>query len=161
MNLSLDWPGHRILALGARLYLGGLFVWASLHKIASPSTFALDVATYQFLPLIAVNLFALLVPWLEALAGALLLVGIRVRAAALVVASLMLAFMVALAWALHLGLDMSCGCFASESATTEHPISWLTLLRDTGWLALAIYVMIFDVRPLGLVSLIQRKRRTS
>ena len=48
----------------------------------------------------------------------------------------------ALAWALHLDLDMSCGCFASSS--DADPISGMTMLRDGGGLALALYVLIFD-----------------
>jgi uncharacterized membrane protein YphA (DoxX/SURF4 family) len=144
----LAWRGHTWIAAPARLYLGFVFVYASFHKIAHPATFALDVATYQLLPLELVNLAALILPWVELLAGVMIIVGFRTRAAALLIAGMMVVFMVALGWALHLGLDMSCGCFASSS--DEDPISWRTLLRDGGWLALALYVLICDRRPLGV-----------
>ena len=140
----------RFVALFARLYLGWLFVTASLHKIAQPAVFAVDVATYQLLPIWAVNAFAIVVPWVELGAGALLVLGIRVRASALLMACMMVSFMVALGWALHLELDMTCGCFASQGATDEDPISSWTLLRDTGWLLLAAYVVVADRRPIGL-----------
>jgi uncharacterized membrane protein YphA (DoxX/SURF4 family) len=145
----VSWRGHAGLALAARLYLGGLFVWASWHKIADPGAFALDVATYQFLPLVLINAFALVLPWVELVAGGMLLVGLRVRAAALLVALMMLAFLVALGHALSSGLDLSCGCFASGGAEAD-PISWKTMARDAGWLALAIYVLVVDRRPLGV-----------
>ena len=152
------WPGHSWLALPARLYLGGVFLLACYHKILHPDLFALDVATYQFLPLALVNLFAITLPWVELGAGVQLVIGWRPRPSALLVALMMVAFMVALGWALHKGLDMSCGCFASSGAD-EDPISAATLWRDAGWLALALYVLFLDRNPLGLDRLLARKRK--
>lgn len=152
-----DWVGYRWLGLVVRLYLGWLFIAASLHKIIEPSVFALDVATYQFLPYYLVNLFAIVVPWVELLIGAQLLLGVRVRAAALLVALLMLSFIIALLWALYLGLDMSCGCFASQAASADDAISWATMLRDLAWLGLSLYVLFLDRRPFGVHLLLNRK----
>lgn len=151
------WAGHRWLALAARVYLGFVFIVACWHKILAPGTFALDVATYQFLPLWAINFFALVLPWVELLAGILLVIGVRVRAAALLVVLMMASFIVALVWALHLGLDMACGCFASQAATEDDPISWKTLARDGLWLALGAYVLAFDRKPLGMARIPFRK----
>ncbi|MFC1643012.1 MauE/DoxX family redox-associated membrane protein [Myxococcota bacterium] len=159
MKSWISWRGHRWLGFPARLYLGWVFLIACVHKILHPGSFAVDVATYQFLPLSTVNLFALTVPWMELGAGALLVLGIRVRAAALVVSGLMVSFMIALAWALHLGLDMSCGCFASQAAAENDPISWHTLGRDAGWLLLGLYVLFFDHHPIGLETLKRRQDR--
>jgi putative oxidoreductase len=148
-----DCSGHRWLGLLVRLYLGSLFIIACLHKIQHPETFAIDVATYQLLPEVSVNLFSLAVPWIELAVGVMLVIGWRVRAAALVVSCLMVGFMLALGWALAKGLDMSCGCFASQSAKEQDPISWRTLLRDSAWLLLGLYITWFDRRPLGLDQL--------
>ena len=150
MNRFLNSPGHAWLGLPARLYLGMVFLLACYHKILHPGTFAVDVATYQFLPLSTVNLFALTVPWIELVVGIMLVLGLRVQACGLIVSGLMVSFMVALGWALHLGLDMSCGCFASQAATEDDPISWHTLVRDSVWLVLGLYVMLFDRHPIGL-----------
>jgi uncharacterized membrane protein YphA (DoxX/SURF4 family) len=150
---------NQLAALAVRLYLGWLFLEASWHKIAHPASFALDVATYQFLPLYWVNLFAIIVPWVEAMTGVLLLLGTRVRAAALLVVGMMMSFVIALAWALHLGLDMSCGCFASQGAVGEDPISGWTMLRDGVWLAMGLYVLFGDRDPIGINSWISRGRR--
>jgi len=138
------------LLLVARVYLGLVFVIASWHKILAPEIFALDVATYQFLPLWATNGFALVLPWVELLAGTMLILGLRARAAALLTLCMMLSFILALLWALHLGLDMACGCFASQAATTEDPISWHTMVRDLVWFSLALYVLTLDQARLGL-----------
>ena len=104
MNRFLSWSGHAWLALPARVYVGVVFLLACYHKILHPGVFAVDVATYQFLPLSTVNLFALTVPWMELCVGIMLVVGVRIQAASLVVAGLMTSFMIALGWALHLGL---------------------------------------------------------
>lgn len=148
----LSWVG-----LGVRVYLGWLFLSASWHKVITPASFALDVATYQLLPRVLINGFAIVVPWVELIVGLLLLMGYRTRAAALLVALLMSSFLVALLWALHLGLDMSCGCFASQAAATEDTISWRTVVRDVVWLGLGVFVLVFDHEPLGIERLLSKK----
>jgi putative oxidoreductase len=153
-----DWAGHPVLGLAARLYLGLVFLLACLHKIAEPEAFAIDIATYQFLPLVFINAFALVLPMVELVAGVMIIVGLRARASALLIALMMLAFMIGLSHALHLGLDMSCGCFASSEAADGHSISGMTLLRDAAWLALALYVLVFDRRPLGLDRWLSRRQ---
>lgn len=157
MRAWFDWRGHSVLALAARLYLGIIFLLACWHKILEPAAFALDIATYQILPLGLVNLQAIVLPWVELAAGLMLLLGFRTRAAALLVAGMMVMFTVAISIAVAKGLDMSCGCFASQGAA-EDPISWRTIARDGSWLLLAVYVVIFDRRPLGLDRLFGRRK---
>jgi uncharacterized membrane protein YphA (DoxX/SURF4 family) len=144
-----EWRGHAWLALTARLYLGMIFLLACWHKILDPGAFALDIATYQIMPLGLVNLMAIVLPWIELAAAILLVAGFRTRAAALLIATMMTTFTIAIAIAVGKGLDMSCGCFASQGAA-EDPISYRTVLRDAGWLLLALYVLVFDRKPLGV-----------
>ena len=157
MTTFLDWSGHRWVALAARVYLGAVFLLACSHKILHPDAFAVDVATYQILPLSLVNLFAITLPWVELGAGLMLVLGFRTRAGALLVTGMMAVFLAALVIALAKGLDMSCGCFASQGAEAD-PISYRTVLRDLGWLALALYVLWLDRNPVGLDSWIDRRR---
>jgi putative oxidoreductase len=149
-----DWRGHGVLAFAARLYLGTIFLAACWHKIVEPGAFAIDIATYQILPLGLVNLLAIVLPWVELAAGFMLLVGFRTRAAALLVAGMMAMFTVAIAIAVSKGLDMSCGCFASQGSA-EDPISWRTIARDMAWLGLALYVLTVDRLPIGLDRLLR------
>ncbi len=146
-----------MIGLLVRFYLGWLFLAACWHKLLQPAAFALDVATYQLLPLALVNLFALVVPWIELLVGGLVIIGYRTRAAMLLIALLMMSFLIALLYALFLGLDMSCGCFASQSAAAEDAISWATVARDVGWLALSLYALFFDRNPIGIERILIRK----
>jgi uncharacterized membrane protein YphA (DoxX/SURF4 family) len=138
-----------LLALPARVYLAVVFLLACWHKLLDPASFALDIATYQILPTVLVNPMALLLPWVELLAGLMLLLAFRTRAAALLIAGMMFMFTVAITIAVIRGLEMSCGCFASQGLV-EDPISWFTVLRDLSWLALALFVLFLDRRPLGL-----------
>ncbi len=158
MRAFLDWRGHGVLALGARLYLGAIFLLACPHKILEPSAFALDIATYQILPLGLVNLLAIVLPWVELAAALMLILGFRTRAAALLAMGMLAMFTVAIASAVAKGLDMSCGCFASQGSA-EDPISWQTIVRDASWLLLAVYIFILDRSPLGLDRLFGRRKK--
>jgi len=137
------------IALPVRLYLGGVFLFACYHKIMDPYHFAIDVATYQFLPLYLINIMAIVMPWVELAAGLMLVLGIRTRAAGLMCSVMMIMFIIALMWALHLELDMSCGCFASSGTETD-PISLKTIGRDSVWLVMSLYIFIFDTDSIGV-----------
>ncbi len=159
MTRFLNWPYHGLLALPIRWYLAYVFIIASLHKIAHPEMFAVDVATYGVLPLALINPMAIVLPWVEVICGGMLVVGFRSRAAALLVAGMMVMFIVALAAALYQGLDMSCGCFASSAANNEDPISYKTVLRDAAWLFLSIWVVVLDRDPVGIERLWRKRRQ--
>ena len=149
-------PAHSFIALAVRFYLAWVFISACIHKLVDPTSFAIDIATYQMLPLVFINPLAIVLPYVELGTGIMLVIGLRARAAALMVCGMMLMFMIALSYALSHDLSISCGCFASNAAAGSDPISGLTMLRDSAWLILAIYVVIFDRNPIGVDRLIAR-----
>jgi len=149
MKRLLEWKGHAFVGLVVRIYLGLVFLFACYHKILDPAAFALDIATYQILPLALINLMAIVLPWVELVAAVMLIAAWHTRTAALLIIAMMAIFTVAIMIALAKGLDMSCGCFASQGAVDD-PISWRTVLRDLGWLLLAVYIWVFDRRPIGI-----------
>ena len=149
MSGFMKWKGHSWISLPMRQYIGFVFVFACIHKIAHPAIFAMDVATYQILPLQLINLMAITLPWIELFAGIMIIIGWRTRAASLCIAGMMAMFLVAIIIALTKGLEMSCGCFASQ-AMEEDPISYMTVLRDLGWTIIPLYVLFFDKNPLGV-----------
>lgn len=102
--------------------LGVVFVYASLDKIAHPEAFAKIVYHYQMIgpskaiPPALPNVFAVALPWIELVAGVLLLFGIWRREAAALVALLLAMFLVAVGSALARGIDVAnCGCFTVTS----------------------------------------------
>lgn len=149
MNRFLTWAGHSWLSLPIRVYLGVVFIAACLHKIAHPGVFALDVATYDILSLALINPMAIILPYIELIAGIMLIVGFRSRASALAVLGMMFMFIIAVVLALYKGLDMSCGCFASQSMEQE-PMGTMTVLRDLSWFVMSLYVVLFDRNPIGI-----------
>lgn len=136
------------LAVPVRVYLGVVFVAASIYKIAEPHEFAISIATYDILPLELVNPMAILLPWIEVVCGVTLIAGIWTRASALCILGMMVMFVAAILVALAKDLQMSCGCFASAEAEDE--IAAGTVLRDLAWTAGAAYVLVVDDGRFGL-----------
>jgi len=130
-------PRH--VAIAARLILGGVFIYASIDKILHPAAFAEAVFNYQILPSQLINLMALILPWLELILGVLLLSGIWVSGAVLGVNLLMVTFLAAIIFNTARGLNISCGCFSTE--TTASGLSGWTVLRDVFFFSLSAYLL--------------------
>jgi len=137
MGVGALFPRSALLL--ARLFLGLVFIAASAEKIVRPEAFAAVVLNYRILPEFLVNPAALLLPWTEAVVGLALLAGVLLPGAALVAAGLMGVFFSALLFNVARGLDIHCGCFTLE--VTGEPLTWWYLLRDSGLLALSVYVL--------------------
>ncbi len=135
------------LSLFLRIYIGGIFIYASLHKITHPDMFAIDIATYDILPLYLVNIMAIVLPYIEFFSGVLLIAGPFQKEAALLISGMMFMFFIAIIIAIYKGIEASCGCFASQSIE-EDPISYKTVIRDFIWLIISLYVLFLDRRPL-------------
>jgi uncharacterized membrane protein YphA (DoxX/SURF4 family) len=91
------------------------------------------------LPYWAVNLTALIMPWLELASGVLLVLGVRTKSAAALVGGMLLLFSLVILVTLLRGIPIGCGCFTS----VEEPLGWGTLWRDLLWLAMTLQVYIF------------------
>jgi uncharacterized membrane protein YphA (DoxX/SURF4 family) len=124
---------RRILALLLRLGLGAVFVAASVPKILDPAGFSRNVFHYDILPVGLVNVVAILLPWVELCVGVCLIVGFRVRGAALVAIGSLVIFTAAMASALARGLNIDCGCFK----TSGTPLGPERLVGDVGLLVAA------------------------
>jgi uncharacterized membrane protein YphA (DoxX/SURF4 family) len=130
-----------------RLLLGAVFIVASIDKIAHPAEFAEIVENYQILPVHLVNIASIVLPWLEALLGALILFGLWLPGATALASLLLVVFLAALSSAVARGIDVHCGCFSTNAAGPAHT-AW-SVARDLLFLLLAAYVTIrvFRTRP--------------
>ena len=108
-----------------RLVIGIIFLYAGAMKIADPAGFAQALYNYRLLPGWAINPLAITLPWVEGVAGASLLLGIRTLGGGVVASVLFAVFVAALGINLIRGLDISCGCFSAAS-----PITWFHLAGD-------------------------------
>ncbi|MFA5906644.1 MAG: MauE/DoxX family redox-associated membrane protein [Desulfobacula sp.] len=134
------WIRHPVSALLVRFYLGGLFIYASLNKINFPAEFSDNIAAYVLVPHFFVNPMAVFMPWIELVSGVCLVAGIRVRASATVICTLLALFITALVIVLLKKTPIDCGCFQNVG----DPVSHVTLIRDLIWLAMGVYVFRYD-----------------
>ncbi|SPF46991.1 DoxX family protein [Syntrophobacter sp. SbD1] len=141
---------ERYLFLCTRLVLGAIFIAASISKIAYPPDFAKVVANYRILPDYLVNIVAVVLPWLEAVVGALIVCGRWLPGAVALANVLLLVFFGAMAQAAARGIDLHCGCFSSKAAGAPHMLWYLA--RDFLFLLLGAAVMIRLVRERFLVT---------
>jgi uncharacterized membrane protein YphA (DoxX/SURF4 family) len=142
------------LHLVLRLVLGLYFVYASLDKIADPAAFARIVYQWQVVGPVPSNMVAVVLPWVESVAGLLLIAGVWTRDAAGVVAVMLVVFLVAAGLVLARGIDVdNCGCTSVTAAETDTgwPPTWM---RGVGWyliirnlLMLAGALVLFGVEP--------------
>lgn len=130
---------HPVVVLAARVVLGSVFVIAGVEKIANPDAFAKAINNYQLLPYGTLNVMALVLPWLEVLAGAFLVFGVRLRASAAVTGLMLIVFIGAIASAMMRGLSIDCGCFSQGSVASE-PVGWKKIVEDVALLILAIQI---------------------
>ncbi len=145
----LDWLGTL-----ARLVLGAVMVVAGALKVTHPGESARAVQAYQLLPYEVSKLVGYGLPLLEIIIGALLLLGLLTRGAAVITTLLMAAFVIGIASAWARGLSIDCGCFGGggtiDKAATAYP---LELARDTALLLTGAYLC---WRPRSALSLDRR-----
>ena len=133
------------LSIRAQLALGAIFVAAAVPKILDPPSFAHRVYNYRLLPGAAVNAAALVLPWIELLAGLALVVGFWKRTAAGIAGVLLLVFVMALAINLARRNPVECGCFdvKSEGKPRAELLADMrgTIARDAGLFLLVLQVL--------------------
>ena len=93
-----------------RIYLALIFILSGLEKINDLSSFSQSIENYRVIPLALVNIIAIIVPWLELIAGGLLLLGFYIKENSTIILVLLTAFTAAIISAVLRGLDIDCGC---------------------------------------------------
>jgi len=133
------------IELAARWILGATFIYASYSKILAPAVFAKIIFGYDLFPASLINLAAIILPFVELIAGLALIIGYYPRSAALVINVMLLAFIVSLSINIIRGHEFDCGCFAINAANPS-AFSGELLIRDFFYLALGIHVLLFRKR---------------
>ncbi len=138
----------RHVAFIGRWLLGLVFIASALGKIVDPAAFADNVAAYRLLPVQFVNLFAMVMPWLELLVGLSLINRVGFRSGALLAVILDIVFIGAASSAIARGLDIECGCIT----IARSKVGWSLIIRDAVLLVLATMVLLHSDRPKTVVS---------
>lgn len=147
---------HPLLIALLRVALGAVFIVASLDKLQNPEAFAITIANYRILPYTFANGMAIVLPWLEIITGAFLVLGIWSRACTMIVCGLLVVFAVAIAQALARGLDITCGCFATNPDSEK--MSLWTLIWDLIWLSWGILIWRFDQGQYAVFKLLNTRK---
>jgi uncharacterized membrane protein YphA (DoxX/SURF4 family) len=149
-----EWLAHPWLTVRVQIALGAIFVVAALPKVVDPPSFAHMIYNYRLVPGAAVNAFALVMPWVELLAGLALILGVWPREAAALAGLLLLVFIAAIGFNLVRGHAVDCGCFDVHSAgkSREELLGEmrLVLIRDAAMLLLVAQVLLASRTPRGL-----------
>lgn len=141
-NKFLRYLSSTPIQILSRMVLGGLFIYASLDKIAHPEAFVKIISNYKLLPEFLINFFAVVLPWVEMISGILLIFNRFTRSAAIVLSGLLLVFIAAIGINAIRGLDVSCGCFSTASGEAE---SWHVLVfRDLIFLIPGLVIILFQ-----------------
>ena len=143
---------NKYLLLLVRIFLGGMFIYAAIPKIIDPFDFAIGVYNYKLLPGFAVGFVAASLPWLEIVAGTLLVLGIRIRASALAITGMLTVFTVVMLINTLRGIDVDCGCF-----TSDRFIGWQTVGEDAFFTLLAIWYFLFADNFFSLENMVKKE----
>lgn len=129
---------HPWLTIRVQLALGAIFVIAAIPKIADPPSFAHMIYNYRLVPASLINISALVMPWVELLAGLALILGVWKSAARNVIGILLAIFIIAISINLARNNAIDCGCFnvADRGKTHEQRIfdMKVDVVRDLGML---------------------------
>lgn len=138
-----------------RWAVAGVFLYAGLGKLADPAAFAVVIDAFGLLPHAWVRAVALFLPILEVAAALALMMDIR--GGLPVITGLLAVFIAILVWAIHMGLDIDCGCFGPEDPESRaFPHLRTALVRDmvllTGVVFLYGWRFRTGHRPAGILS---------
>ncbi len=123
-----------------RFYVGGVFIYASMGKIANPALFSENVAAYNILPFWSINLVAIFIPWLELVCGLFLIIGLRTKTVASILVGMLVLFTAFVILNIKRQAPITCACFEGMG----EPIGWPKVAHNLMWLVMTILVFFFD-----------------
>lgn len=128
----------------ARLALAGVIGYAGWAKVTEPPAIQRQaVKAYQILPEGLAGTVGIGLPILELALAALLLLGFATRFAGAACALLMIVFIGGIISVWSRGLSIDCGCFGGGGQVASGQTKYLQeILRDTGFLALALWITV-------------------
>lgn len=142
----------------ARLGLAAVWLTSGVLKAIDPDQTYIAVRAYDVLPLTGVEVVAGVLPWFEIALGLLVLLGLGLRTVGVMSILLLLVFITGVSQAWARGLLIDCGCFGGGGAVAPGQTAYVQeLLRDTGFIVLAAWLV---VRPRTLLSLDSRIENT-
>lgn len=154
INFELIRP---FIILLLRLILGVVFVIAAYGKLLHPDVLVSTVINYNILPLGMAKLFAYTLPWIEMIAGLMLIIGLGTRGASFALSWLLLSFIIAIWVNIKRGVSMECGCF--DIFGMNEKIGSAILIRDIIFLLVTVILVFTKNFVLSVDSFMERKKQ--
>lgn len=133
-----------ILVTRCEVALAALFLWAAFNKLQPPNgpqLFSDSIHAFKIgMPETFFRLATSVTPWIEVVAGLCLLFGLWSRAAATVLAGLLVVFIGLIASVLIRGLNAECGCFGKLSPFCPEKITSCNIIQNVILLAMALAI---------------------
>jgi uncharacterized membrane protein YphA (DoxX/SURF4 family) len=145
------------LSTAARLFLAGVFIFAGWPKLIDSDGTIRSVRAFKLLPEALIVPFGYALPMVELTVAALLIAGLFTRVAALLTAGMMLMFLFGIVMAWARGLSIQCGCFGNAGALVSDPVPGYIedILRDTGFLLVALFLARWPRTPVAADRFLQ------
>ncbi len=140
---------NKYIVFVLRILLGLIFILAGLSKTTAPIAEFIGLARqWNILPEPWITIYAFTLPWVELIAGTLLLVGAWPRINAGLISLMLLSFIIAISINLSRGFSLeNCGCFGGwlQLGESMQDLLW----RDSVMLLGSVWVML-NTKPLWL-----------
>ncbi len=122
----------RLAVAAVFLVAGVMKIWDFAHARSATPDFTITIQHYELLSPDLSMLLAVYLPWLEVIAALALFARPLALGAAAALLGMSVMFLAAIGSAWWRGLNIACGCFGKDEATTDYR---LLILRDLALLA--------------------------
>ncbi len=133
------------LSLIGRIVVGQVFIFAGLMKVTDPQSVAMSIITFDVISKdneTLISLAAHIVPWMEIVAGLLLVMGLFTRAAASVILLMLAGFVALVLHALNQDHPVICSCFGKLKLLCEAEITECNLVQNGILALLALFPLV-------------------
>lgn len=134
----------------ARVFLGFVFVVASIEKAADPNAFAVSIGYYKLVGPTVALIIATILPWIELLCGLFLIFGMMPRGSSLLTFLMLFVFTAGVVSGILRGLDISCGCFTRDPGVGK--IGWMKVLENCGLILLSLFSFFSNSNRFSLLN---------
>ena len=132
---------NKFLLLSIRIFFGFIFIFAAVTKVADPEGFSQSVYNYKLMSDFFINILAIAFPWIESVAGILLVFGISVKENSAILSGLLVVFIIAITISLARDLDIDCGCFGTVDGSK---VGLKKILENIGLLLLGLILIKYN-----------------
>ena len=133
----------RLAVAAVFLVAGAMKIWDFAHARSATPDFTIAIQHYELLPPDLSVLLAIYLPWLEIIAALALFARRLALGAAAAMLGMSAMFLAAIGSAWWRGLNVACGCFGKDEATTDYR---LLILRDLALLAAVTILAVHEWR---------------